>query len=46
MGLSENCELLVCRCGEPCIVKINSTRLGLSRAMAEHIFVAPLSDSA
>ena len=39
MGLTERCELCVCRPGEPCIVRINSTRLGLAGSLARRIVV-------
>jgi len=39
MGMSEHCRLRVCRSGEPCIVQIDSTRLGLSREMTRLILV-------
>lgn len=40
MGLTEACELRVCRGGPRCIVEINSTRLGLSPAMSRTILVS------
>lgn len=42
MGLTEQCELRVCRGGEPCIVEVNATRLGLSSTLANRIFVRPV----
>lgn len=39
MGLTELCEIRVCRMGEPCIVQVNSTRLGLAAALARNILV-------
>jgi len=39
MGMTEACEIRVCQRGNPCIVQVNTTRLGLSRAMARNIFV-------
>ena len=41
MGMSEHCELRVCRSGEPCIVQVNATRLGLSSRLTPFIMVAP-----
>lgn len=41
MGLSDQCELRVCRTGEPCIVQVQATRLGIAAAMARRIFVSP-----
>ncbi|MHC5022938.1 MAG: FeoA family protein [Planctomycetota bacterium] len=46
MGLTERCRLQVCRRGEPCIVKVASTRLGLSAAMASRILVVPDEEAA
>jgi Fe2+ transport system protein FeoA len=39
MGMTEACEIRVCQRGNPCIVQVNTTRLGLSRSMASNIFV-------
>lgn len=44
MGLAEHCVLHVCRSGEPCIVRVNGTRLGLSRKMTRNILVAVEED--
>ena len=40
MGMGEECTVRVCRSGEPCIVEVSGTRLGLSRAMTRNIFVS------
>lgn len=40
MGLLEDRQFRVCRCGEPCILQVNTTRLGLSREVADQIMVA------
>jgi Fe2+ transport system protein FeoA len=40
MGLTDRCELRVCRGGAPCIVQVESTRLGLSRSMSRRIMVS------
>lgn len=39
MGMTDECELRVCRNGEPCIVQVHTTRLGLSAALAKRILV-------
>ena len=39
MGLTDQCEIRVCQRGEPCIVQVHSTRLGLSAALARNILV-------
>jgi Fe2+ transport system protein FeoA len=41
LGLSERCLLRVCKAGEPCIVQVRQTRIGLSRELARGIFVIP-----
>lgn len=40
MGMTEQCQLKVCRSGGNCIVQVNATRLGLSGAIARRIMVA------
>jgi Fe2+ transport system protein FeoA len=42
LGLTRTCELRVCQNGEPCIVQVRSTRIGLSRAVADQIYVIPV----
>ena len=42
LGLTGSCQLMLCKKGEPCIVQVRSTRIGISRAVARHIFVVPL----
>jgi Fe2+ transport system protein FeoA len=42
LGLTGSCKLTLCKKGEPCIVQVRSTRIGISRAVARHIFVVPL----
>jgi len=44
LGLTENCELRLCKGGEPYIVQVRSTRIGLSKAVAQQIFVLPQVD--
>ena len=41
MGMTDRCRVRVCRRGNPLIVQVASTRLGLSSAMAKHIQVLP-----
>ncbi len=43
LGLTDRCMLRVCKMGEPCIVQVRTTRIGLSRAVADGIFVVPES---
>jgi Fe2+ transport system protein FeoA len=42
LGLTGSCKFTLCKKGEPCIVQVRSTRIGISRAVARHIFVVPL----
>lgn len=45
MGLRPDCELRVCKMGEPCIVSIGSKaggcRIALARRLADHLHVRP-----
>ncbi len=41
MGLHEGCEVTICRAGHNCIVQVESTRLGISRRVAQRILAVP-----
>lgn len=41
IGMTDRCRLRVCKVGEPCIVEVRFTRIGLSRAVADGILVVP-----
>lgn len=41
LGLTDRCVLRICKVGEPCIVQVRSTRIGLARAVADSILVVP-----
>jgi Fe2+ transport system protein FeoA len=41
LGLTDRCVLRICKVGEPCIVQVQSTRIGLSRSVADGILVVP-----
>ena len=41
MGMTDRCTVKVCRRGNPLIVQVASTRLGISSSMARHIQVVP-----
>ena len=41
LGLTDRCVLSICKMGEPCIVQVRSTRIGISRSVAEAILVVP-----
>jgi Fe2+ transport system protein FeoA len=43
IGLTRTSEFRICKNGEPCIVQVRSTRIGLSRALAGRIFVVPVA---
>ena len=40
LGLIDGARLRICRLGDPCIIQVRSTRIGLSRAVARSIYVA------
>lgn len=43
LGLTDHCVMRICKVGEPCIVQVRSTRIGLSRSVADGILVIPES---
>jgi Fe2+ transport system protein FeoA len=43
LGLTDRCVMRVCKIGEPCIVQVRATRIGLSRSVADGILVVPES---
>jgi Fe2+ transport system protein FeoA len=42
LGLTTECQLRLCKKGEPCIVQVRSTRIGISNEVARRIMVVPL----
>jgi Fe2+ transport system protein FeoA len=46
LGLTSACRLRLCKNGEPCIVQVRATRIGLSKKVAGSIFVIPDSHAA
>ena len=40
MGMTEGCRLTVRTSGDPCIVEVRSTRIGLARSVAARLVVA------
>lgn len=40
MGLTDQCEIRVCQAGEPCIVQVRTTRLGIARSLAGKIMIS------
>jgi len=41
LGLSDREAFRLCKAGEPCILQVGGTRIGLSRKVASCIFVIP-----
>ena len=41
LGLIPSTPVRLCKSGEPCIVQVRSTRIGLSHEVARQIFVIP-----
>ena len=41
LGLSADRPLRLCKAGEPCIVQVGATRIGVSADVASRIFVIP-----
>jgi len=41
LGLIDSCRMRLCKIGDPCIVQVRATRIGLSRAVARCVFVVP-----
>ncbi len=44
LGLTDGARLRVCRVGDPCIIQVRSTRIGLSRVVAQSVYVAVNED--
>ncbi len=43
MGMTDRCQLKICKIGDPWIVQVKSTRIGMSKSLAQRIFVLPPS---
>ena len=43
LGLTHGAELRLCKVGDPCIVQVRATRVGLSRAVAQAVYVVPVA---
>lgn len=46
MGMTEGCRLTVRTSGDPCIVEVRSTRIGLARSVAVRLVVEDGGDTA
>jgi Fe2+ transport system protein FeoA len=40
LGLTDGARLRICRLGDPCIIQVRSTRIGLSKIVAQSIYVS------
>jgi Fe2+ transport system protein FeoA len=40
LGLTDGARLRICRLGDPCIIQVRSTRIGLSKKVAQSVYVA------
>jgi len=40
LGLTDGARFRICRLGDPCIIQVRSTRIGLSKVVAQSIYVA------
>jgi Fe2+ transport system protein FeoA len=45
LGLSDAEPFRLCKAGDPCILQVGATRIGVSRAVAAGIFVIPDASS-
>ena len=41
LGLTDFCVMRLCKAGDPCIVQVRATRIGLSNAVARYLYVVP-----
>lgn len=41
LGLTDACRLRVCQTGDPCVVQVRATRIGLAESVARAILVVP-----
>ena len=46
LGLTDNSLLRVCKQGEPCVVQVRATRIGMSGRIARHVVVVPAAGAA
>jgi ferrous iron transport protein B len=46
LGITDDCVLRLCQTGDPCIVQVRATRIGLSNAVARCLYVVPEAGSA
>ena len=46
LGLTDGARLRFCRIGDPCIIQVRSTRIGLSKQVAQFVYVAVAEEGA
>lgn len=39
LGLTTSCLLRICKSGDPCVIQVRATRIGLSRTVAQSVYV-------
>lgn len=44
VGLTHASELRLCKNGDPCIIQVRATRIGLSSTVARRVFVVPIAE--
>lgn len=45
LGVMGTCRLRVCQTGNPCVIQVRSTRIGISMRTAESVCVVPATSS-
>ena len=46
LGLTDGARLRICRIGHTCIIQVRSTRIGLSKVVAQSVYVAVAEEGA
>ncbi len=41
LGLTDGSRMRICRVGDPCIIQVRSTRIGISKVVAQSVYVVP-----
>ena len=41
LGLTQAARIRLCKIGDPCIVQVRATRIGISRTVAQSVYVVP-----
>ncbi len=45
LGIADACVMRLCKVGDPCIVQVRATRIGLSNAVASCLYVVPEAEA-